>query len=334
MSVPIADTTNRPINGKRWRDWMLRPVSLPSPYDEFQGKTSLLVGAATPFTYPPLFDGEKWAGAYGPIVPLPHLRDTVSGLSDFLERTVARAEPLPGIAKRALADILRGDAAAFFRSQGIEAIRAIWTDGRSEESQRLKGLARDHGITPGVLYRAAAQFARDIGIADLPTNRQVVDYVPGTLIGYAATWGWFEILDTWLGWYMERFAPGCFTRTIDDDRDFMQVRFKHGWDRRFTDTPLGPISVLEEDEHGLRYEVPLLDNPHSRELEPWLATGLYGGSSHFDVLADAFVKSPGASSHNPHGIPEHTIFEVRMQEFGPVDPPANPGTSARIDRSH
>jgi phage head maturation protease len=298
----------------------------PRIYEDFRGRTALFVGAWSFFLFPPQTDA-AWAGTYGPIARVPELRHTTDGLSEFLERTVARVEPLPSIdhLARPAPDIPRGDASAFFEWQGIEAIRAIWTDGRSEESQRLKGLARDHGITPGVLYRAAVAFARDAGIGDLPAS-----HTPGIGFGYAATWDWFEVHDTLEGWFMQRFARGAFTRTLDDDRELMQVRFKHGWDRRFADTPLGPISVLLEDDHGVNYEVPLLDNPHNRELTPWLATGLYGSSSHFKVLADAFLKSPGASSHNPHGIPEHTILEVRMQEFGPVYPPWNPGTSAGI----
>lgn len=303
----------------------------PQRYRELQGKTALFIGAETFFLMPSQTEGAQWAGTYGPIARLSHLRDTDNGLSEFLERTVARVEPLPGVDRLAhrAADIPRGDAEAFFDWQGIEAIRAILVDGRSEESQRVKALARDHGITPGTLYRVATQFARDASIP-VPPNLAATGHAPRILVGYAATWDWFEWHGTLHGNYLERFVPGCFARTLAEDRDFMSVRFCHGWDRRFADTPLGPISVLEEDEHGLRYEVTLLDNPHNRELEPWLATGLYGSSSRTQILADAFVKSPGESSHNPRGIPEREILEVRMQEFGPGYPPRDPGTSAAI----
>jgi hypothetical protein len=92
-------------------------------------------------------------------------------------------------------DVPRGDAEAFFDWQGIEAIRAISTDGRSTESQRLKGLARDHGITPGALYRTAVQFVRDAGIPAASPDRAAAG-APGILFGYAAVWEWREVKST------------------------------------------------------------------------------------------------------------------------------------------
>lgn len=88
--------------------------------------------------------------------------------------------------------------------------------------------------------------------------------------------------------------------------------------------------MLEEDDYGLRYEVQLLDVGYVRHLVPWLHTGLYGGSLSFEVTADDFTVRPGKSAHNSRGIPEQTVREIRVQEFGPVYPPAYAGTSAGI----
>jgi hypothetical protein len=78
------------------------------------------------------------------------------------------------------------------------------------------------------------------------------------------------------------------------------------------------------------YEGVLLDADHTWELAPWLASGKYGGSLTFEVLRDTFVRCPGTSAHNPGGLPEQTVTEIRVQEFGPVWPPAYRGTSAGI----
>jgi hypothetical protein len=65
--------------------------------------------------------------------------------------------------------------------------------------------------------------------------------------------------------------------------------------------------------------------PDMTGFETQLAAGVT-----FEVMHDTFVRSPGESSYNPEGLPERTIKEVRLQEFGPVWPPAYRGTSAGI----
>lgn len=51
-------------------------------------------------------------------------------------------------------------------------------------------------------------------------------------------------------------------------------------------------------------------------------------------MDDAFVWHPGKSAHNPRGIPEQTILEMRVQEFGPVRGPAYTGSSAGLREPH
>jgi hypothetical protein len=50
----------------------------------------------------------------------------------------------------------------------------------------------------------------------------------------------------------------------------------------------------------------------------------------FNVLRDEWNEEPGRSEHNPDGIPERTIKEVRLLEFGPVTWPANPAATAGL----
>jgi HK97 family phage prohead protease len=155
------------------------------------------------------------------------------------------------------------------------------------------------------------------------------DTGPGTLTGYLATFNqWAEIRSQREGHFLERLSPGAFQKTITEGRSRLKVTFNHGKDPQLGDKVLGIPSVLEEDAHGVRYEVPLFDTSYNRDLAPGLRAGAYGSSFRFDVIADDFVKRPARSAYNPTGLPERTVREVRMPEFGPVTFPAYAGATA------
>lgn len=302
-------------------------------YDEFRKRktTTLMVGrgAFTEDTWGAA--DETWAGTYGPVLKLPDLR-TQKGVGDFLAHPPAALVPVPRRRQLLGADAsAKGDVEAFFTAQGVEALRAILTDGSSAESRRLKALARAQGITPGRLWHAAKRFADDALRSYELAFREATDSGLGILYGYAAVFNqWREVNSPVKGNYLQRIAPGAFAETIEANLAHMKVILQHGEDPHVGYKPLGPISVLEEDDYGLRYEVQLLDVGYVRHLVPWLHTGLYGGSLSFEVTADDFTVRPGKSAHNPRGIPEQTVREIRVQEFGPVYPPAYAGTSAGI----
>jgi phage head maturation protease len=48
------------------------------------------------------------------------------------------------------------------------------------------------------------------------------------------------------------------------------------------------------------------------------------------VVAEHLDKTAKASTYNPKGLPERTITEARVFEFGPVTYPAYAGASAGI----
>jgi phage head maturation protease len=110
----------------------------------------------------------------------------------------------------------------------------------------------------------------------------------------------------------------------------MRVLFQHGQDPQVGDKPLGPIDVLAEDKRGAYYEVPLLDAPYVREILPGLRAGLYGASFRFSVQREEFDRDAEPSDHNPQGLPERTLKEVAVREFGPVTFPAYAGASAGV----
>ncbi len=151
------------------------------------------------------------------------------------------------------------------------------------------------------------------------------------LFGHFAVFNqWAEINSIFEGNFLERIAAGSFTKTIAEQRDSMRVLFQHGRDPQIGDKPLGPIEQLEEDNTGPAYDVPLLDTQYNRELLPGLKAGLYGASFRFRVVREEFNREPGPSDYNPDGLPERTIKEASVSEFGPVTFPAYEGASAGV----
>jgi HK97 family phage major capsid protein len=117
---------------------------------------------------------------------------------------------------------------------------------------------------------------------------------------------------------------------MKNQRDNIRVLFQHGRDPQVGDKPLGPIADLREDADGAYYEVPLLDTTYNRDLIPGLQANLYGASFKFSVVQDDFDPKPKRSTHNPDALPERTIREARLFEFGPVTFPAYPGATAGV----
>lgn len=152
-----------------------------------------------------------------------------------------------------------------------------------------------------------------------------------TLHGHFSVFNeWTEINSAWEGRFMERIAPGAFAKTISENRAGIKVLFDHGHDPSIGNKPLGPIRSLEEDDRGASYEVELLDTSYVRDLIPALEEGLLGASFRFKVMREDFDKAPSRSDINPEGIPERTITEVRLHEFGPVTFPAYDGATAGV----
>lgn len=166
-----------------------------------------------------------------------------------------------------------------------------------------------------------------------PNLRAEVDSGLGIMVGhYSVTDQWTHIRSWYEGDFMERIAPGAASKTISEHFAAAQPRVKslydHGHDPHIGNKVLGSILTLEEDDEGPRYEVDLFDTSYNRDLLPGLVAGVYGASFRFSVIKDSWDEEPGASDHNPQGIPERTITEYRLYEFGPVTFPAYAGATA------
>jgi HK97 family phage prohead protease len=141
---------------------------------------------------------------------------------------------------------------------------------------------------------------------------------------------WYEINSWWEGEFLERTVRGAFKKTIREQRDQIKVLYDHGYDYQVGNKVLGAIDDLREDSDSPVGVVPLFDTTYNRDLLPGLEAGVYGSSFRFRVIRDEWNDDPGTSDHNPKGIPERTIKEVRLYEFGPVTFPANPDATAGL----
>lgn len=129
---------------------------------------------------------------------------------------------------------------------------------------------------------------------------------------------------------MERTMPGAFSKTIEENRDRIKVLFNHGYDPQIGDKVLGMPEDIREEADSAVGDVRLFDTSYVRDLLPGLEAGAYGSSMMMRVIKDEWNDEPGVSEHNPKGLPERTILEVRLFEFGPVTFPANPDATSGV----
>ncbi|MFD8531523.1 HK97 family phage prohead protease [Streptosporangium canum] len=149
------------------------------------------------------------------------------------------------------------------------------------------------------------------------------DWAPVMVVRFSPFNTWYEINSYWEGRFLERTERGAFAKTIAEQGSRVKVLFNHGSDPQIGDKILGLPQDLREDPDSAAGDVPLLDTSYNRDLMPGIEAGGYGSSFMFRVIQDAWNDEPGRSDHNPEGLPERTIKEVRLFEFGPVTWPAN-----------
>jgi len=159
---------------------------------------------------------------------------------------------------------------------------------------------------------------------------QAADVMPTMEIRFSPFGTWYEINSWWEGRFLERTVKGAFAKTISENRQNVKCLYDHGYDFQIGNKVLGPIDDLREDTDSAIGIVPMFDTHYCRELRPGLEAGVYGSSFRFRVIQESWNDEPGKSAHNPENLPERTITEVRLYEFGPVTFPANPDATAGV----
>lgn len=159
-----------------------------------------------------------------------------------------------------------------------------------------------------------------MNLAPIEMRAKAADESNGsTLFGHFAVYDtWTEIKSWWEGDFLERIAPGAFDRTFAERAGQIRVLYDHGHDPSVGNKPLGTPDVLRSDKTGAYYEVGLFDTDYVRELKPAIEAGQMGASFRFSVVGESWNEPTKATASNPAKLPERTITDVDLYEFGPV----------------
>jgi HK97 family phage prohead protease len=175
-----------------------------------------------------------------------------------------------------------------------------------------KAAQLDERFTP----MASTECVRHVEFRALPSDDGL------TLEGYAAVFDTFTEINDLEGRFREQIAPGAFKRTLGMRMPVLQ--FDHGQHPLIGSIPLGRITSIVEDGHGLRVRARLSDNwlvePVRDAIRDRAITGM---SFRFRVVDDEW-------SRTRDGMAERTIREVELFEVGPVVFPAYAATSVGV----
>jgi HK97 family phage prohead protease len=158
-------------------------------------------------------------------------------------------------------------------------------------------------------------------VADIPRELAQVETRGRMLEGYASVFDWPIESGTASRPQTTFVKPGAFTRTLNNNRDQIQVMFNHGHDPRYGELPIGTIKDLREDSRGLRASVELHDGPDNENIRAALASGaLRAMSIQFETINEDFNDDRT----------ERNLRELKLWEFGPVAFPANTAAVASL----
>lgn len=105
--------------------------------------------------------------------------------------------------------------------------------------------------------------------------------MPIIVEGYAAVFNSQTLIEDY---YFEEILPGAFTNTLNDSFD-VRCLFNHNWDKVLGRRSVGTL-LLEEDSHGLRFEVELPRTSYANDLAVSMKRGDVGECSFlFDVVS-------------------------------------------------
>jgi HK97 family phage prohead protease len=141
---------------------------------------------------------------------------------------------------------------------------------------------------------------------------------------------WYEVSSWWEGNFLEQTQRGAFKKTMKESKNSIRALFDHGYDPQIGNKVLAATEDLREDPDSAVLEGDLLDTSYNHDLAPGLRAGVYGSSFRFRVIQESWNDDPGVSDHNPKGIPERVITEIKLFEAGPVTFPANPEATAGV----
>ena len=123
--------------------------------------------------------------------------------------------------------------------------------------------------------------------------------------------------------FIERIAPGAFSRSIRNRRKDIRMYVNHNSDLLLASKRSGTLR-LEEDEHGLRVEADLPDTSYARDLRALMQAGVV------DKMSFGFTVPRGGDTWSEDGS-ERTLKQVMLHEVSVVTGfPAYEATQAAV----
>lgn len=140
---------------------------------------------------------------------------------------------------------------------------------------------------------------------------------------------WTEI-SGWEGNFREQIDPGAVDKTLKERGDRVKVLFNHGFDPQIGEKPLGKPSMQEPRSDGLHVKMPFADTSYNADIIALLdAEAIDGMSFRFGVISETWDNLDA----DDNSLPERTITELRLYEWGPVTFPAYEAATAGIRTS-
>ncbi|EAD8851628.1 HK97 family phage prohead protease [Listeria monocytogenes] len=142
-----------------------------------------------------------------------------------------------------------------------------------------------------------------------------------TLTGYASVFNSSTMISDW---FEKTIEQGAFARAISDNND-IRCLFNHDWSHVLGRTKAGTLR-LEEDDHGLKFEVTLPNTTVARDLVESLKRG--------DINQCSFGFIPVQETWNYDSDPiTRVITDVDLMEVSIVSLPAYEDTEVDLVRS-
>lgn len=150
-----------------------------------------------------------------------------------------------------------------------------------------------------------------------------------TMTGYPIVFDNWTTINSWEGEFKERVGDKALTKTLQERGDQVKVLFNHGMDPSIGDKPLGKPQRMDPDSFGLDTATPLSRTSYNDDLLALMEDEAIDGMSfRFGVVNEEWNRPK-------RGLPERTITELRLYEFGPVTFPAYQATTVGIrSRDH
>lgn len=140
---------------------------------------------------------------------------------------------------------------------------------------------------------------------------------------------WTEVDSLMEGHFLERFAPGSFTKTLAEQANRVRVYYEHGRSRIFDSQPIAELTEAREAEDGVFFRANLLEGLPEL-ITAGLRRGLYGASVGAKIIKRDKSRPRQPSDYNPGRLEERTYREVKAFDFSITPRPQYAGTSVAM----